>query len=106
MYPDHPWAGISTNQRQWYDPVLRDYYYSQAIYNRFTSMQFDTRGMPDADAMTITNLILPHGNFDPISFRQLWMSASHVDTSARTISISRYGSKLALHKHELNRAAA
>lgn len=99
-YPDHPWSGISTNQRMWYDPMLRDYYYSQAIFNRFSLIQFDTRGLPDADAMTVSKIVLPHGNFDPIGARQLWIDSSRVDTSARTISLQRYGRKMAFHKHD------
>ena len=105
-YPDHPWSGFDTNQRPWYDPMLRDYYYSQAIFNRFTTIQFDTRGLPDANSMTVTNLILPHGNFDPIATRQLWINSSRVDTSARTISLQRYGAKFAYHKHKQHCAAA
>jgi len=99
-YPDNPWSGISTNQREWYDPALRDIYYSQALYNRFVTTQFDVNGMPENPSMTITSLMLPHGNFDPINFRALWMNSSRIDTFARTIAFQRYAAKMAMHKHD------
>jgi len=100
FYPDSPWADVSSNQRQWYDPILRDYYLQARMYNKFVNIQFDTRGLPTADSMVVTNIILPHGNFDPIGLRQMWMASSRIDSSKRTISVNRYGSKMALHKHD------
>ena len=100
LYPDNPWAAMETNQREFYDPVLRDTYYNDAIYNRLVTTQFDTHGLPDADSMTITNLMLPHGNFNPIDMRGMWMKSSRIDTFSRTVGIARYGAKMSLHKHD------
>ncbi len=101
-YPNHPWAVVDTNQREWYDPFLRDIYYRQSVYNRFVSQQFALAGpgSPIATQMTITSLLPPHPNFDPIQLRQQWMPSSSVDTFARTLTFERYGAKMALHEYD------
>lgn len=102
FYSNHPWAGLETNQRQWYVPFLREIYMREAIYSRFVSNQFALTGpnSPVTTKMTITSLIPPHANFDPIALRQMWLPASYADTFAREIEFRRYGGKMALHDYD------
>lgn len=99
-YPDHPWSNIATKERQYYDPVLRDIYYRQAVYSRFVSLQFPQIADHRARTMTVTSLIPPHANSDSIDLRQLWLPSSFVDSFARTITFEHLGGKLALHKFD------
>lgn len=101
-YPSNPWSGISTNQRAWYVPFLRKVYYREAIYSRFVTSQFALAGpgSPVTTSMTITSLIPPHGNVDPIGLRDLWMASSYMDSFARTVNFTRYGGKMGLHKYD------
>lgn len=100
MYPSNPWEGIDTKERPWYSPFLQDVYYKAAVYNRFVSIQFPMVQDYRAPSMTVTTLLPPHPNFDPIGLRQLWMPASYMDTKARTIDFQRYGGKLAYHEYD------
>ncbi len=102
FYSNNPWQGLQTNQRQWYVPFLREIYVRDSIYSRFVSTQFAMLGpgSPVATKMTLTSLIPPHANFDPISLRQMWMPSSYVDSFSREIEFRRYGGKMALHKYD------
>lgn len=101
-YPSEPFSQLTTNQREWYDPILRDVWRRQAVYNRFVTsrVQIAGEGSPRTTQMHITDLLPPHANFDPIGLRDLWMNSSHVDTQQRTITFNRYGSKFGLHKYD------
>lgn len=100
FYPNHPWAGISTNQRDWYVPFLREVYYRDTIYSKFVTTQFQLlgQGSPTTQKMTITSIIPPHGNSNPIDPRTLWMRSSYIDSFAREITLQTYGGKMALHE--------
>ena len=102
FYSNNPWAGLQTNQRPWYVPFLREIYLRDQVYSRFVTTQFAMLGpgSPIATKMTLTSLIPPHANFDPISLRQLWMPSSYVDSFSREIEFRRYGGKMALHKYD------
>lgn len=101
-YPSNPWAGVTTNQREWYDPILREVYYRNTIFSKYATAQFALAGAgsPVTTKMHITSLIPPHGNFNSLSLRQLWMPSSYIDSFEREIVFNRYGSKLALHKYD------
>lgn len=98
-YSSEPWSNIATNQRQWYDPFLREYYYKNAVYSRFVTSQFNLANV-NAKTMSVTSLIPPHSNSNSIGLRQLWLPSSYVDSYQRDITFSRYGQKLALHKYD------
>ena len=102
FYSNNPWAGLQTNQRPWYVPFLREIYLRDQVYSRFVTTQFAMLGpgSPIATKMSLTSLIPPHANFDPISLRQLWMPSSYVDSFSREIEFRRYGGKMALHKYD------
>lgn len=101
-YPASPWSGISTNQREVYDPNLEDIYYSGALYSRFVTIQHDLKGDANTTTMHITSLIPPHPNFDPIALRTLWLTSSRIDSREREVTVSKYGGKLSLTKDDEN----
>lgn len=93
-YPDHPWAGISTNERMYYDPLLRDVYRLKAIFGQYITYAQNLRDR-GAKTMTVTSLYDIHPNFDRLGLRTMWMPASHVDTKNQTLTFERYGGKVA-----------
>jgi hypothetical protein len=93
-YPSHPWAGISTNQRTYFDPVLRDFWRQRTIFGDFVTYA-QNLGDVNARQMVITTLFDVHPNFNPIGLRDMWMPAAHVDTQSQTITFTRYGGKVA-----------
>jgi len=99
-YPDNPWSGVDKNQREWYDPILREIFLEQAVYGRYVTNQFNLAGNVNTTAMHITSLLPPHGNFDTLGLRDLWMASSWVDSFQRTINFNRYGGKLSYHKYD------
>ncbi|PJF45104.1 MAG: hypothetical protein CUN55_00510 [Phototrophicales bacterium] len=100
QYPSNPWSNVSTNQREIYDPLLRDIFMERAIFSRYVTTQFNLNGDQRTKTMHITSLIPPHPNFDPIGLRSLWADASHIDSFERTITFNRYGGKVAYHEHD------
>lgn len=99
-YPDSPWDGITTNQRQWYDPTLRNLYQRRAVYSRFVTNQFSTLGRPSTSPMVVTSLIEPHVNTDALGSRVMWTNASYMDSQSRTLNVSRYAGKLAYQEYD------
>lgn len=99
-YPDNPWSAVDKNQREWYDPELRDIYMREAVFSRFVTIQFPIVQDVRATKMHITSLIPPHANSDPIGVRQLWAPSSYMDSFSREIEFQRYGGKLALHSYD------
>lgn len=79
QYPNNPWAGLDRNQRQWYDPILRDVYRKKNVFGQFTTFQ-QNLGAVNASRMTINGLYDLHANTDPLAFRQLWLSSAHVES--------------------------
>lgn len=98
-YPASVWdSEPATFQRQWYDPVLRDLYQRETIYQRFVTVQFSTLGRPTTAPIVLSSLILPHPNFNPVGARVQWMPSSYVDTQDRTINTARYAGKMSYHE--------
>jgi hypothetical protein len=98
-YPDNPWANITTKERLWYDPILRDVYRQRAVFGQFT-MFAQNLANRNAKTMQITSLYDIHPNFDQIGLRDMWMPASHVDSRALQITFGRYGGKVAYHAYD------
>lgn len=99
QYGDHPWAGLDRNQRQWYDPVLRDVYRKLNVFGQFTSFT-QNNGAVNARTMTISGLYDIQANTDPLGVRQMWLPAAHVDSWQVDVTFSDYGNKLAYHKYD------
>lgn len=98
-YPSNPWANVDKNQRNIFFPILRDTFERQRIYSNYVTTMFNL-GSINAPQMTITSLIPPFVNFDPIGLRQLWMESSYVDSFARVINFQRYGGKMSFHEYD------
>lgn len=98
-YPDHPWANLDRNQRQWFDPILRDVYREKNVYGQFTNFVMNN-GAANAATMTISGLYDLHANTDPIGARQNWLPAAHVDSWQVDITFSNYANKVAYHKYD------
>lgn len=94
FYPDHPWAGITTNQRQWYDPLLRDQFRKLNVYGQFTKFVQSLEGV-NAKTMTLTSAYDIHASTDQLGLRALWLPAAHVDSRSQNITFGRYGNKVA-----------
>lgn len=98
-YPDHPWAGLDRNQRQWYDPILRDIFRKKNVYGQFTTYT-QNNGAVNAKTMTISGLYDLHENVDPLGLRQMWLPAAHVDSWQVDVTFSTYGNKVAYDAYD------
>jgi hypothetical protein len=98
-YPDHPWAGLDRNQRQWYDPILRDVYRKKNVFGQFTTFQQNLGGV-NAKTMTINGLYDLHPNTDPLGLRQMWLPAAHVDSWQVDVTFERHGNKIAYDMYD------
>lgn len=98
-YADNPWANMDRNQRQWYDPILRDVYRKLNIFGQFTTFQ-QNNGAVNAKTMTITGLYDIHPNTDPLGLREMWLPSAHIDNFQVDVTFNRQGNKLAYHKYD------
>lgn len=97
-YASNPWAGIATNQREWYVPELYDFFTQRSVFNQFVTTQFPMGGDINTPVMHISSLIPPHPDFTALGARDQWMSARYMDSRERQIRLNHYGGKLALHE--------
>lgn len=88
-YPQNPWADMTTKTRPWYVPDLYSVFRREAIYNRFTGMQFNPNG-PRATEMYVDSLLMPHANHNAIGLREYWLDSSYMDTYRRKITFNRH----------------
>lgn len=98
-YPSNPWAGLTTNQRVFYDPILRDIFRKINVFSQFTTFVQNLANR-NAKTMTITSLYDIHPGFDPLGLRDLWLPAAHVDSRSLDITFSRYGGKVAYQVYD------
>lgn len=98
-YPDHPWAGITTKERMWYDPILRDVYRQANIFGQFSTF-VQNLAARNAKTMTVTSLYDVHPDFNRIGLRDMYLPASHVDSRSQTITFERYGGKVAYDAYD------
>jgi hypothetical protein len=99
LYADHPWAGITTKERMYYDSTLRDVYRWKSVYSPFITFQQNLANR-NAKTMTITSLYDIHANFDRIGLRDMMAPSSHFDSKAQEITFERYGGKVAYHIYD------
>lgn len=98
-YGDHPWAGITTTQREWYDPLLIKLYASRSYYAPFVRY-IKNLGAVNARQMTITSQYPAHANFDQLGLREMWSETMYADWMSQTITFNRYGAKMAFHRYD------
>lgn len=96
-YALDPWANITTDQRQWFDPVLRERYVRKSVYSQHVPMKIDTNAMK---SRTITfNDILPgRPNIGAIGDRTLNASRIYTDAYQKNLTVLRYGNGMSLHR--------
>lgn len=99
LYGSHPWAGITTKERLFYDPVLRDVYRWKAVFGQYVTFQQNLANR-QAKTMNITSLYDIHANFDRLGLRDMSLPASHVDSKAQQITFERYGGKVAYMSYD------
>lgn len=98
-YARDPWDNIDTNERPWYDPILREVYVRKAIYSPFAAMKVDLAAQ-SARTITFSDLIPPVPNTSPIGARQLEASRLYMDSYQRTVTVERYGNGMSLFRED------
>lgn len=99
-YSTDPWEGIATNQRQWYDGLLRRVYRQNTVYTDL--VPFVTQPMLQHNARTMTlNMAFDfHANTDAIGWRDTTGERSSLDGQQIDITFTRYGFTTAMHKSD------
>ncbi len=99
FYGQNPWAGLTANERLWYDPVLRDVFRKEAVFSQHVTFMQNLAAR-NAPAMQMTMLMDLHPNFNPIGLRDQWIGTSHVDSKAVQITFDRYGQKVSYSAYD------
>ncbi len=93
-YGDNPWANLTTNERLFYDPVLRYMYRQKAVFGQYINFQQNLANRK-AKNMQITSTYDLHPDFNRIGLRDMSLPSSHIDSRAQQITFERYGGKIA-----------
>lgn len=96
-YGADPWGDITLNEREWYDPILRDIYYRQSVYSQHATMKVDMNG-PKARTIYFNDLIPPRPNISPINARAMEATRLYTDSYQKSVTTQRYGNGMALHR--------
>ena len=98
-YGNNPWETMDKNQRQWYDPDLVSMFRRQSRF--VDAIPFaKSNAAVSAKTMTVSQLFEPHPDFTPLSMRQLWLPAAHIDSRQIDITFNRQGGKVAYHEYD------
>lgn len=98
-YADNPVEVLDKNQRTWYDPDVLLLFKQRALFSNVINFTKNL-GDPRATTMVTTQVIPPHANYSPLSTRQMWLPAMHIDSRSVEITFSHYGGKVALHDYD------
>lgn len=96
-YSVDPWANITTNERPWYDPLLRDWYRRASVYSQWANFKIDLNG-PKARTIYFNDYIPPRPNIAPISARQQEATRLYTDAYQKSVTTARYGNGMSLHR--------
>jgi len=90
-YGVDPWAGISLDERPWYDPILLDLYMRMAVYSPWATfkVQMDGENSPNARTIYFNELIPPRPNIAPLEARKMEASRLYQDSAQRSITTAR-----------------
>jgi len=88
-YGADPWGNITTDERVWYDPILRDVYVRQSVYSQFAKFKVDLAGGARARTIVFNELIPPRPNIAPIGNRQMNATRLYTDSSQKDITVQR-----------------
>jgi hypothetical protein len=96
-YGDHPWEGMSLNQRSWYVPDLINEFRSRSLFRPFVPVKVDFRAQNTATM--IFNLIYGlEPNITPLNNRDLWLPSQHFDSAQISLTLESHGGKVAFHE--------
>lgn len=98
-YSNHPWSGMSQNQRDWYVPDLLSVFRARNVYAPFVPMQVDLAAQRTAN-MVFTLLYDLEPNTDALNNRDLWLESMKWDSAQLTITMEHHGGKVAYHKYD------
>ena len=98
-YSDNPWSVLDKNQREYYDPVLRNTWRERTV---FAGMVNYRRNMGEINAKTmhITEMLDPHPDTTALGLRQIWLNSMHVDSRSLELTFQHNGLKMAFHKYD------
>lgn len=95
-YGDNPWEGIVDKTRDIYIPDLLDVYKRESIFRGLIPYKVDL-GAANALNMTFTTMYDLRPDTTPLGLRQLWSENMITDSEQKTITLNRYGGKVAMH---------
>src|SRR5687768_9427779 len=95
-----PWGDITQNERPWYDPFLREWYFRNSVYSQHVAMKVEMAGAGPPNARTIyfNDIIPATPNIDPLDARKMEATRLYSDSYQRAVVTARYGNGLSLHK--------
>lgn len=95
-YGLHPWAGVVDNTKDIFIPDLLDTYRTRSIYQGLIPYKVDL-GARNTTVMTFTTMydLLPDTR--ELGMRDMWVEPYITDSEQKSISLTRYGGKVALH---------
>lgn len=96
-YGVDPWGDITLNEREWYDPVLRDMYMRSSVYSQYATFKVDML-QPRARTIYFNDLIPMRPNIAPIANRQMEATRLYTDSFQRQVQTQRYGNGVAIHR--------
>lgn len=99
LYANHPWAGITTKERMFYDPALRDVYRWRSVFSPYITFQQNLANRA-AKNMTVTSLYDIHPDFNRIGLRDMSAPSGHFDSKGQEITFERYGGKVSYHVYD------
>lgn len=98
-YPNNPWAGVTTKERLYYYPVLRDIYRANNVYARFATFKQNLAGY-QTKTMNVTGLLDLHPDFDKVGLRDIYAPRGHFDSRSNEITFDRYAGSVAYHRYD------
>jgi hypothetical protein len=98
-YGDTPWAGIGNKTRDVFIPDLIDVYRRTSFFQPFVPFRVDL-GSQNAESMSFTTMYELLDDRRQLGLTQLWMDPFHTDSERKSISLARYGGKVALHDYD------
>lgn len=98
-YSDHPWSGMTTNQRAWYVPDLLSAFRARSVYRPFVPQTVDLAA-ERTGTMYFTLLYDLEPDITALDNRDLWLTSMHWDTARIAITMEHHGGKVAYHKYD------
>lgn len=96
-YASDPWDGIESNERDWYDGILRERYSRQAVYSPLVTMKVDLNAHR-ARTIHFNELLPPRPNTSVIPNREMNASRLYMDGYQKKLTVQRYGNGMSLHR--------